>query len=533
MQPQLTFLSPFPPCALSGTSRRPSVASRRQVSLRPCLPRRRRRSLLRLCAAPSSDVPFADKKAALLTALRAVVDPDLGDDIVSLGFVKNIDFRDNGDVSFDVELTTPACPVKDAFRQQCQQLAESLPFVREAHVRMTAQAPRATAELTDANTRSLQRVSNVILVASAKGGVAKSTTAVNLAYVLSRSGARVGILDADIYGPSLPIMVAPEGGTQVRLTDDGLIEPFVRAGVKLMSFGYINPDPAMLRGPMVASMVTQLVQQTHWGELDYLVVDMPPGTGDVQITLGQVLKATAAVVVTTPQRLAFADVVKGIQLLDKLAVPPIAVVESMAYFEAPDTGRRYYLFGQGHGARLSREFGIENTFEVPLMPEINAAGDTGTPITLTTPEDNAVFQCYKRIADAVVQECARIRFGANTVPQAHYDTESGDIVVRIGGANDDDAHVEHIWPAALRRACRCAACVDEYSGAPLLDPGKVDENVRPQQMMNVGNYALAINWSDSHQSIMPWERILTQYRSRRRSTPAPAPEPSTPAPAAR
>ncbi|KAK4533043.1 hypothetical protein CCYA_CCYA15G3900 [Cyanidiococcus yangmingshanensis] len=467
-------------------------------------------------AVPERSLSTADKTQQLLQVLRAVIDPDLGEDIVTLGFVQNIEFDSDGTVSFDVELTSPACPIKESFREQCTQLAETLPFVKSAQVRLTAQSPRAKSGGSGAAQDTLAQVANIVLVTSAKGGVAKSTTAVNVAFTLARLGARVGILDADVYGPSLPIMVSPDGGqTRVRLTPEGLMVPLVRAGVKLMSFGYINPDPAMLRGPMVSSLLTQLIQQTEWGPLDYLLVDLPPGTGDIQITLGQVLKATAAVVVTTPQRLAFADVVKGIQLLDKMAVPPVAVVESMAYFVAPDTGRRYDLFGKGHSARLSRDFGIRNTFHVPLWPEINEAGDTGTPITLSVPESSEIFQCYRRIAEGLVQECARVRFGASLIPQARWDPTQREIIVRL-----DDQTEERIRAASLRRACRCAACVDEYTGSQLLDPSSVNEDIYPNQMMNVGNYALAVNWSDGHQSIMPWERFLTGYRSASRSRQA-------------
>ncbi|BAM82521.1 probable multidrug resistance protein [Cyanidioschyzon merolae strain 10D] len=490
-----------------GSGCRQPVKSARNVRLST-----QRRRLV--CCANESERPLsvADKTEQLLSALKAVVDPDLGQDIVTLGFVKNIQFGGDehyGTVSFDVELTTPACPIKERFREECTRLAESLPFVTRANVRLTAQTPSAAAPEAGGSRDPLSQVSNIVLVTSAKGGVAKSTTAVNLAFVLARLGARVGILDADIYGPSLPIMVNPEHNEKrIRLTPDGLMVPLTRAGVKLMSFGYINSDPAMLRGPMVSSLLTQLIQQTDWGSLDYLLVDLPPGTGDIQITLGQVLKATAAVVVTTPQRLAFADVVKGIQLLDKMAVPPIAVVESMAYFVAPDTGKRYDLFGKGHSARISREFGIRSTFQVPLWPEINAAGDTGTPVTLTLPETSEIFQCYRRIAENIVQECARVRFGAVPIPQARWDADHREIVVQL-----QDHMEERIQPAALRRACRCAACVDECTGKQLLDPNSVDDNIYPMQMMNVGNYALAVNWSDGHQSIMPWERFLAGYRS--------------------
>lgn len=481
----------------------------------------------------SGELSFADKEAQLLTALRQVIDPDLGRDIVTLGFVKNIAFEPLPDAGgdearFDCELTTPACPVKDKFREECTRLAEALPFVARARVNLTAQPPSsqaaAAASAHGGAGDALRDIASIVLVASAKGGVGKSTTAVNLAFTLARTGARVGILDADIYGPSLPIMVEPQAPYDApQFKPNNRIEPLRRDGVKLMSFGYVNPDPAMMRGPMVGSVLTQLAQQTDWGELDFLVVDMPPGTGDVQITLGQILRADAAVVVTTPQRLAFADVVKGIQLLDKLGVPPVAVVENMAYFEAPDTGVRYSIFGRGHRARLAHQFGIANTFEMPLFPAVNEAGDTGAPVTAASDDDHdrndadedgrsgsgEVLRAYKRLADAVVREVARVKFGGLKVPEAAFDQATGDIVVSV-----ENEQVHRVWPATLRRQCRCAQCVDELSGAQLLRADAVPDDVQPLRMMNVGNYALAVNWSDGHQSIMPWERFVPAFAER-------------------
>jgi Mrp family chromosome partitioning ATPase/DUF971 family protein len=444
-----------------------------------------------------------NREQQILDRLRAIVDPDLGRDIVSLGFIKDLNVSDGGDVSFTVELTTPACPVKERFRTDCETAVRALPWVREVNILMSAPARGAAGPLA-AKAPGLKQVENIIAVSSCKGGVGKSTVAVNLAYTLSRMGASVGIFDADVYGPSLPTMVSPgETGLYV---DNDLIQPLRYEGVKLMSFGFVNTGPtsgpAIMRGPMVTGVINQLLTTTEWGALDYLVIDFPPGTGDIQLTLTQLIPITAAVIVTTPQHLSFVDVVKGMQMFDKLKVPTIAVVENMSYFECGKCGERHYLFGQGARKKLIEQFGISNSFEFPIHPEISTLGDSGSPIVLAR-KDGPVAALYRSIGDSVVREISRIKFGAAAKPSVAYSPAKGIILTMPSGEE------RTVRPAELRRRCRCALCVEEFSGRRILKPEDVPDHVFPKSFQPMGNYAVAISWSDGHtSSIYPYEAIL-------------------------
>mmetsp|Transcript_7144 Transcript_7144/g.17419 ORF Transcript_7144/g.17419 Transcript_7144/m.17419 type:complete len:675 (-) Transcript_7144:37-2061(-) len=469
----------------------------------------------------------------ILSVLSAVVDPDLGQDIVTLGFVQKLQIDESTRrVSFDVELTTPACPVKEAFQTDCENLVLGLPFVGSVDVTMTAQAPANT----ETETMGMAGVGAVIAVSSCKGGVGKSTTSVNLAYALQSLGASVGIFDADVYGPSLPTMVEPDNDI-VRFIGRQ-IAPLQRNGVKLMSFGYINDGSAVMRGPMVSQLLDQFLSVTQWGSLDYLILDMPPGTGDIQLTLTQRLNITAAVIVTTPQELSFADVVRGVEMFDTVNVPCIAVVENMAYYEsepsksvnnanelerdvkammaekglADDDGiaeelvrlvlnnartEPVRIFGPGHKERLSSQWGIEHTYSMPLMDRIAANGDSGTPFVLGNP-DSPQTNIYKQLAKAVVSEVAKTKFSTSSRrPEIEYIEEFGILMV-------DEEPLE---PAELRRACRCAACVEEMTGRQILQPSDVPDDIKPLRMASTGNYALSVDWSDGHRSLFPYRQI--------------------------
>ena len=477
------------------------------------------------------DIPV-EWQGDVLNALKAVIDPDLNQDIVTLGFVQNLAMdEETREVSFDVELTTPACPVKDQFAADCERLVQDLPWTNKVSVTMTAQ-PSAM----ETDTFGMSQIGAVIAVSSCKGGVGKSTTSVNLAYALQSLGANVGIFDADVYGPSLPTMVTPDDDI-VRFVGRQ-IAPLQRNGVKLMSFGYVNDGSAVMRGPMVTQLLDQFLSVTQWGSLDYLILDMPPGTGDIQLTLTQRLNITAAVIVTTPQELSFADVVRGVEMFDSVNVPCVAVVENMAYYnvdkeevvnvdklkaafieklaEKEDVANgdaaaladelvntvlensdsaQVRIFGPGHKRRLSEQWGIDHTYSMPLMDKIAANGDSGNPFFLDNP-NSPQAAIYKDLAKSVVSEVAKTKFSQSR-PDIVYDEENHIIKV-------DD---ELISSAGLRRACRCAACVEELTGRQILLPTSVPESIKPIRMSSTGNYALSVDWSDGHRSLYPYRQI--------------------------
>ncbi|EED88934.1 predicted protein, partial [Thalassiosira pseudonana CCMP1335] len=436
-------------------------------------------------------------QSQILAALSVINDPDLNADIVSLGFVQNLKIDESSNiVSLDLELTTPACPVKDLFVQQCQDIINGLAWTRGADVTLTSQP---TAAPSDAPL-GMSQIGAVIAVSSCKGGVGKSTTAVNLAFALESLGAKVGIFDADVYGPSLPTMVTPEDDN-VRFVGRQ-IAPLRRGDVSLMSFGYVNEGSAIMRGPMVTQLLDQFLSLTNWGALDYLIMDMPPGTGDIQLTLSQRLNITAAVIVTTPQELSFVDVERGVEMFDTVNVPCIAVVENMAYLEREET-EMIRIFGPGHKRRLSEQWGIEHTYSVPLMGQIAQNGDSGTPFILDNPKSPQA-DIYRQLAKSVVSEVAKIKFctGKGGRPSVSYDVEKS--ILRV---DDGDIQNATISPAELRRGCRCAACVEELTGKQILNPASISESVKPLNMSPTGNYALSVDWSDGHRSLYPYRQI--------------------------
>lgn len=317
-----------------------------------------------------------------MKALSNVQEPDLGKDIVTLDMVKDIHI-DGRKVRFTVVLTTPACPLKDMIHNACVNAIHLL-IDKEAEVDVRFTANVSSNRLD--NKQLLPKVRNIIAVVSGKGGVGKSTVAANLALALAKGGATVGLMDADIYGPSVPIMFGVRGERPLMSTIDGknMIEPLERYGIRLMSIGLLvdEKQAVVWRGPMVSTAIRQFVTDVHWGELDYLVIDMPPGTGDIHLTLLQTVPVTGVVIVTTPQKVALADARKGIAMFGQaqLNVPVLGVVENMSWFtpaELPES--RYYIFGKEGGKRLADEFDVPFLGEIPLVQDIREGGDQGIP----------------------------------------------------------------------------------------------------------------------------------------------------------
>lgn len=332
---------------------------------------------------------------AVLEALKQIKDPDLRKDIVTLGFIKDLKI-DGGNVSFRVVLTTPACPVKEEMETQANEVVGQLEGVESVKVTMDAEVPKGRGI---ANNVAIPGVKNIIAVSSGKGGVGKSTAAVNLAVGLAKIGAKVGILDADVYGPNVPLMLGCDDIFQQHL---GLAHAF---GVKLMSVGMLVPPdrPMVLRGPMLHGFVRDFLGNVDWGELDYLIVDMPPGTGDVQLSLAQLVPVQGAVMVTTPQNVSVADVRRALRMFEDVSVPILGIIENMSYFIPPDMpDKKYYIFGEGGGRKLAEEYNVPFLGEVPLGMEVREASDNGTPVVISNP-DSPQAKAFMKVAEEVAR----------------------------------------------------------------------------------------------------------------------------------
>ena len=323
---------------------------------------------------------------AVLNALRIVNDPDLHRDIVSLGFIKDLSLKD-GHVSFAIELTTPACPVKDQMREQAMAAVRAVPGVTSVDVRMTANVRSVSAPET--GRPPLPGVKNVIAVGAGKGGVGKTTVAVNLAMALARCGGRVGILDGDIYGPNVPIML---GLSSTQLTTDGKqIVPAEKHGVQVVSMGFLTSDdsPVIWRGPMLHGAIQQFFREVAWKDLDYLIVDMPPGTGDVALSLSQTVPVVGSIVVTTPQKVSLADTLRAVRMYQKLNIPPIGLVENMSYYACPNCHHEADIFGHGGGETLAGQLNIPFLGRLPVYQPIREGSDSGVPIVVSEPGSSA------------------------------------------------------------------------------------------------------------------------------------------------
>jgi ATP-binding protein involved in chromosome partitioning len=341
-----------------------------------------------------------DQKA-VLEILRPVQDPELQKSLVELNMIRNVRIE-GGKVSFTLVLTTPACPLREFIVEDCQKAVKQLPGVESVEVEVTAETPQQKS-LPDR--QSVRGVKNIIAVSSGKGGVGKSTIAVNVAVALAATGAKVGLLDADIYGPNAPTMLGlAEAPINVQEESQGqILEPAFNHGVKLVSMGFlIDPDqPVIWRGPMLNGIIRQFLYQVNWGELDYLIVDMPPGTGDAQLTLAQGVPIAGAVIVTTPQTVSLLDARRGLKMFQQLGVNVLGIVENMSYFIPPDLpDRSYDLFGSGGGEKAAKELNVPLIGCVPLEISLREGGDRGLPIVLAEP-DSASAKALTAIAQTI------------------------------------------------------------------------------------------------------------------------------------
>jgi ATP-binding protein involved in chromosome partitioning len=343
----------------------------------------------------------APTESALLDALKTVTDPHTGKDHVSTKALKHLRIED-GDVSFQVELGYPAKSQHAALRKQLIAAARTVPGVNNVSVEIIT---RITAHAVQRGVQLLPKVRNVIAIASGKGGVGKSTTTVNLALALAAEGASVGILDADIYGPSQPMMMGVSGRPES--TDGKTIEPMENHGVQVMSIGFmVEPDQAMIwRGPMATQALDQLLHQTQWRELDYLLIDMPPGTGDIALTLSQRVPLTGAVIVTTPQDIALLDAKKGLKMFEKVGVPILGIVENMAVYCCPNCGHTEHIFGADGGKKMATEYGVDYLGALPLNMSIREQADSGKPSVVADP-DGEIAGLYKAVARQVAVKVA-------------------------------------------------------------------------------------------------------------------------------
>jgi ATP-binding protein involved in chromosome partitioning len=335
-----------------------------------------------------NNIPISDE--AVMAALSKVQEPELHKDLVSLNMVRDLQIED-ANVSFTVVLTTPACPLRDQIVRDSREAVEGIPGVENVTVTLDANVP------SDGRPRGIVQlpIRNAIAVASGKGGVGKSTIAVNLAVVLAKSGARVGLLDADIYGPNIPTMM---GVDHLPPANEDKLIPAEAYGVKFMSIGFMvkADQPLIWRGPMLHSAIRQFLTDVEWGELDYLVVDLPPGTGDAGLSLAQSLPLSGGLIVTLPQQVSLDDARRGLEMFRQLNVPIFGIIENMSYLELPD-GTRMDVFGKGGGERLAEESGVPFIGAIPMDPAVRKGGDEGVPVTISDP-DSPVAQALNQVA---------------------------------------------------------------------------------------------------------------------------------------
>lgn len=425
----------------------------------------------------------------ILKALGHIIDPDFKKDIVSLGFVKNIKIN-GGDIALDIVLTTPACPVKEEFRAQAEKALIALSGVRSVKINMTAQQTQRGQPAGSSLPDSLKNVGAIIAVSSCKGGVGKSTMAGGIAQELAHRGYKVGLLDADIHGPSVPTLFNCRD-VDVLVNKQNQIFPIEKDGLKLMSFGFLLGDaPAVMRGPIITRYIQQLLFNVVWGELDYLFLDMPPGTGDVQLTITQSIPLTGAVIVTTRQSLSLVDVSRGILMFERVNVPILGVIENMAYFMCDGCDKKHYVFGESRANSLEERFGIPTLAEIPLLSRLTNSF-----------EDYLGNAFIQEATDHVIRAVGKSSIKDRSVPGIVCDAK----MITLKWNN---GRVWKVDNKVLRASCQCALCINEMTGEKLIDESKIRPDIAATQITPLGNYAIGVTWNDGHSSgIYPYKTI--------------------------
>ena len=419
------------------------------------------------------------------------------------------------------EATSPTSPTAEPPGPDAPRDAAPASSTSDVAPQSISLTEKPTASAAEPPGNKLPGIRDIVAVASGKGGVGKSTVAVNLAIALSQSGSRVGLVDADILGPSIPGMLGLPLDELPFATADGRMVPPERYGVKAASMGLLRNDdnPAILRGPMVSKYLQMLVAQVDWGELDYLILDLPPGTGDTQLTLAQSLRLSGVVIVTTPQDVSLKIARRGLRTFETVNVPILGIVENMSTFTCPHCGTDTDVFGQGGGEHMSAELDVTFLGAIPLDADIVTGGDGGQPIVIERPQSFATAT-YRHLADTIDTHLQGLTAAVLGSFSWTWDTNHGapgwfDAAARpdgspttpIGFAQRDRTSLSVLWEDGrqddvdvrdLRLACRCAACVEEMSGRPLLDPATIVADVAPRSITGIGNYAINITWSDGH-----------------------------------
>ena len=424
-------------------------------------------------------------------ALRTIKDPLLRRDIISLGYVHGLTSSGNR-VRFALRLPAPASPHGNVLAGQCRDALLALEGIDNVDIEMAWEVPRLPALEAPTTPAALAQVKQIIAVASGKGGVGKSTVAVNLAFACAQAGARIGILDIDVYGPSVPAMLGLRDHSLAG-SQQGVLEPVVAHGLKVMSMGFLTTEetPLVWRGPIASQLVQQFLGTVAWGELDYLFVDLPPGTGDIQLTLTQAVPLSGAIIVTTPQDVAHTIAEKGLRMFQQVKVPILGIVENMAYYHCPECSHNDPIFREGGGTAAAQKLGISLLARIPLNSSIAAAMDAGEPIA-----EGEIGDVFKALAGEAMARASATALGEALNPAAPQE-----LTVAASGAVQvkwrDGA--EQVIPAhTLRSECPCASCVDEFSGEKLLQPEQISTDIVVASTANIGRYAVRFDFSDGH-----------------------------------